>query len=377
MRTEPAVAAAATPVPWLDVGAAYRELADELTAASRRVLESGWFILGPEVEAFEAEYAAAVGARHCVGVGTGLDALILALRAMDIGPGDEVIVPSNTYIATWLAVSAVGATPVPVEPDLPSYLIEARHVAPAITSRTRAVLPVHLYGQSVDMDPILELARSRGLRVLADAAQAHGARDAGRPIGALGDAVAWSFYPSKNLGAFGDAGAVTTADDDLADRIRSLRNYGSRRKYHNDERGTNSRLDELQAAVLRVKLPHLDAWNARREHIAATYGRELAGTAFTLPVVRDGATHAWHVYVVRSPVRDEFVAHLEGSGVPTVIHYPVPPHLQPAYRDLGVPAGALPVAEAIHREVVSLPMGPHLDGSDVDRVVTAVRAFAG
>ena len=263
-------------VPFLDLRAAYLELKPEIDAAIARVLDSGWYILGPEVEAFEAEWAEYCGASHAVGVGNGMDALTLALRALQIGPGDEVIVPSNTYIATWLAVSAVGATPVPVEPDLATYNIDPALIPAAITPRTKALLPVHLYGQPADLDPILAIARQHNLAVVEDAAQAHGARYKGCRIGAHGDVVCWSFYPGKNLGALGDAGAVTTNRADLADRIRVLRNYGSREKYVNELQGVNSRIDPIQAAVLRVKLKVLDEWNARRCRIAALYSQELA-----------------------------------------------------------------------------------------------------
>jgi len=251
-------------IPFLDLGAAYRELKTEIDAAVHRVLDSGWYILGPEVEAFEAEWAAFCEADHAVGVANGLDALILALRALDIGAGDEVIVPSNTYVATWLAVTAVGARPVPVEPDLATHNIDPARIAAAISPATRALLPVHLYGQPADLDPILTIARQHGLTVIEDAAQAHGARYKGQRIGAHGDVVCWSFYPGKNLGAQGDGGAVTTNRADLADRISVLRNYGSRVKYVNEVQGVNSRLDPIQAAVLRAKLRHLDAWTERR-----------------------------------------------------------------------------------------------------------------
>ena len=258
-------------IPFLDIGAAYREIKPEIDAAMQRVLDSGWYILGPEVEAFEAEWAAYCGSAHAVGLANGLDALILALRALDVGPGDEVIVPSNTYIATWLAVSAVGARPVPVEPDPATHNIDPARIAAALTDRTTAILPVHLYGQPADLDPIMAIARAHGLAVVEDAAQAHGASYKGRRIGAHGDIVCWSFYPGKNLGALGDAGAITTDNPDLAERIRVLRNYGSRVKYVNEVQGANSRLDPLQAAVLRVKLGHLDAWTERRRALAAHY----------------------------------------------------------------------------------------------------------
>ncbi len=347
-------------IPFLDLSAAYGELKAEIDAAVTRVLGSGWYILGPEVEAFEAEWAQYCGADHAVGVANGLDALVLALRALDIGAGDEVIVPSNTYIATWLAVSAVGARPVPVEPDPETHNIDPARIEAAVTPATAAVLAVHLYGQPADLDPILALARRHGLAVIEDAAQAHGARYRGRRIGAHGDAVCWSFYPGKNLGALGDGGAVTTDRADLADRIRLLRNYGSREKYVNECRGVNSRLDPIQAAVLRVKLHHLDAWNERRAAIARIYTEGLAGGGVTCPAVPDWAAPAWHLYVLRCADRDGLQARLREAGVGTLIHYPIPPHMQAAYADLGLEPEALPIARRLAGEVLSLPIGPHL-----------------
>lgn len=349
-------------IPFLDLRAAYLELKPEIDAAVARVLDSGWYILGPEVEAFEAEWAEFCGAAHAVGVGNGLDALTLALRALEIGPGDEVIVPSNTYIATWLAVSAVGATPVPVEPNPATYNIEPALIPTAITTRTKALLPVHLYGQPADLDPILAIARQHNLAVVEDAAQAHGARYNGRRIGSHGDVVCWSFYPGKNLGALGDAGAVTTNDPAIAERIRDLRNYGSRVKYVNDERGFNSRLDPVQAAVLRVKLQVLDEWNTRRKHIAAMYLDSLAHetTALTLPFVPNYADPVWHLFVVQHPKRDQLQKQLTEAAIGTMIHYPIPPHRQQAYADLAIALEALPIAESTARNVLSLPIGPHL-----------------
>ncbi|UXI69067.1 DegT/DnrJ/EryC1/StrS family aminotransferase [Tahibacter amnicola] len=360
-------------IPFLDLRAAYLELKDAIDAAVARSLDSGWYILGSEVEAFEAEFAAYCGVAHSVGVANGLDALHLALRAMDVGPGDEVIVPSNTYIATWLAVSQCGATPVPVEPDPATHNLDPARIEAAITPRTRVILPVHLYGQPADLDPILALARQHGLRVLEDAAQAHGARYRGRRVGGHGDAVAWSFYPGKNLGAVGDAGAVTTNDPMLAERLRVLRNYGSRVKYVNDERGWNSRLDPLQAAVLRVKLAHLDTWNARRTALAEAYTRALAGVDLVLPTVPAWAEPAWHLYVVRTGRREATQKRLAELGIGTLIHYPIPPHRQDAYADLGLPPGSLPLAEQLASEVLSLPIGPHLEPRAVEQVAEALQ----
>lgn len=360
-------------VPFLDLKAPYPELRDELDEACRRVMASGWYVLGGELEAFENEFAAYCGTRYCIGVGNGLDALHLSLLAMGIGPGDEVIVPSNTFIATWLAVTYAGATPVPVEPDPATYNMDVRLVEAAITGRTRAIMPVHLYGQPADMDPILDIAERHGLKVLEDAAQAHGARYRGRRAGSLGDAAGFSFYPGKNLGAMGDGGAVVTDDADLAERLRMLRNYGSRVKYRHEVRGYNSRLDELQAAVLRVKLKHLDDWNARRSRNADRYLRELAGCGLALPSVPDWADPVWHLFVVRGENREELTGRLDRHGIGWLIHYPVPPHLQDAYRGFGRDAGAFPLAERLAGEIVSLPMGPHLSDNAVAAVIAALR----
>lgn len=370
-------------VPFLDLKSVNLADAQALGTAFHRVLDSGWYVLGREVESFEAEYASYCGARHAIGVANGLDALTLALKAMGIGPGDEVIVPSNTYIATWLAVTHVGARVVPVEPDRSSFNLDPSRVQAAITPRTRAILPVHLYGRPADLDPLIELARRTGLRVLEDGAQAHGARYKGRRLGAHGDAVAWSFYPGKNLGALGDAGAVTTDDDGIADRLRVLRNYGSRIKYHNEIVGFNSRLDELQAAFLRAKLPGLEAANERRRSIATAYldgMRSLVSHGLGLPAVSEVAESAWHLFVVRHARRDALATLLKEAGVATMIHYPIPPHLQPAYADFGWARGAFPVAEAMHDEVLSLPIGPTQSadqtGAVIDAVCQAVRALA-
>ena len=359
-------------IPFMDLSAAYRELKPEIDAAVSRVLESGWYILGPEVEAFEAEWAAYCDAKHAVGLANGLDALTLALRALDIGPGDEVIVPSNTYIATWLAVTGVGATPVPVEPDVATHNIDPARIEAAITSRTRALLPVHLYGQPADMDPILDIAKRHGLRVIEDAAQAHGARYKGQRIGAHGDIVCWSFYPGKNLGALGDAGAVTTDDAALAERIALLRNYGSRQKYVNEEAGVNSRLDPIQAAVLRVKLGVLDEWTERRRAMATAYTRGLAESGLILPHVPEWADPAWHLYVVRTSDRNTLQDRMIEAGIGTLIHYPIPPHMQQAYAGLRIAPDALPLAHTLASEVLSLPMGPHLHDREVNNVISNV-----
>jgi dTDP-4-amino-4,6-dideoxygalactose transaminase len=363
-------------IPFLDLKAAHVELKPELDEAIARVVGSGMFIGGDEVEAFESDYAAYSDVREVVAVANGLDALHLALRVLHVGPGDEVIVPSHTFIATWLAVSHCGAIPVPVEPDERTCNMDTGRIEEAITPRTKVILPVHLYGQPADLDPILDIARRHGLRVLEDAAQAHGARYKGRRLGGHGDAVAWSFYPGKNLGAMGDGGAVTTNDRQLAGRLRALRNYGSSTKYIHDSRGFNSRLDPMQAAVLRVKLEHLDTWNRRRAAAAARYLEALEGSGLVLPFIPAWAEPVWHLFVVRHRRRDELQRHLHDSGAATQVHYPVPPHRQQAYRDAGIPAGALPIASRLAQDVLSLPMGPHLGIEQQRTVAKAIRAFA-
>jgi dTDP-4-amino-4,6-dideoxygalactose transaminase len=363
-------------IPFLNLKATYDELKDELDAAYRRVMEGGWYILGSEVGQFEAEFASYCGARHCVGVGNGLEALHLILRAMDIGPGDEVIVPANTYIASILAVLYTGATPVLVEPCPLSYTLDPVLTKKALTRRTKAILPVHLYGHPADMDALNALASEHGLKVVEDAAQAHGTGYRGRRSGNLGDAAGFSFYPGKNLGAFGDAGAVVTNDAALAERVRVLRNYGSRVKYENETVGYNSRLDELHAAMLRVKLRKLDEWNERRSEVAQRYLEALTGLDLTLPALPAAGTHAWHLFVVRSPRREALRQRLEAAGIGTMIHYPIAPHLQPACAQLGIAPGSLPITEAIHREVLSLPIGPHLTADDLECVIESVRRCA-
>lgn len=354
-------------VPFLDIKASYLELKEEFDAAYHRVMDSGWVLLGHETEALEQEFAAYCKAKHCVAVGNGLDALQLVLRAWDVGPGDEVIVPAHTFIATWLAVSNVGATPVPVEPDEQTYNIDVNRIEAAITPKTKAIIPVHLYGQPADMDPIMALAANHGLKVLEDNAQAQGARYKGKRTGGLGHAAATSFYPGKNLGAFGDAGAVTTNDDDLADRVRMLRNYGSKVKYQHELAGVNSRIDELQAAFLRVKLAHLDEWNNRRKSLAELYLSQCACLSphIVVPFVPEWAEPVWHLFVVRSRERDALQKHLQGQGIQTLIHYPVPAHLSGVYKCLGILEGSLPLCERFSAEVLSLPIGPNLESTQV------------
>ena len=365
-------------VPFLDFVGPYEELKAELDEAYFRFMRSAWYILGKEVEAFENEFADYCGAKHCIGVGNGLEALHLILRAYGITEGDEVIVPSNTYIATWLAVSYTGAKPVPVEPDAKTFNLDPNRIAAAITPRTKAVLPVHLYGQPANIGAIAPLCQRHGLALIEDAAQAHGAALAdGRACGALGVAAGFSFYPGKNLGAFGDGGAVTTNDAALAHRLRLLRNWGSVVKYHHEITGYNSRLDTLQAAVLRVKLRHLAGWNEARRTAAAWYGDELHGCpGLALPAVMPWcARHVWHLYVVRivDQDRDTVARQLLEAGVQTVVHYPVPIHLQPAYAGLGHRPGAFPQAERAARSVLSLPMFPEITREQVAQVAAALR----
>ena len=374
-------------VPFLDLRAAYLELKPEIDAAVARVLDSGWYIGGEEVESFEAEWAAYCEAQRAIGVANGLDALHLALRAMGVGQGDEVIVPSHTYIATWLAVSQCGASPVPVEPIEATYNINPELIEAAITSRTKVILPVHLYGQPADLDPILTIARKHKLMVLEDAAQAHGARYKGRRVGSHGDAVAWSFYPGKNLGAMGDAGAVTTNNAEIADRILVLRNYGSRVKYSNEVLGTNSRLDPIQAAVLRVKLKVLDRWNDRRKSLAAKYLKNLSAAEkfsshrdglpvpqqsiadFVLPCVPDFADPVWHLFVIRHQNRDFFQRKLTVSGIDTMVHYPIPPHIQSAYRPIRQKLSNILLAERLAAEVLSIPLNPQIRVHEANEIL--------
>ncbi|MFL5328816.1 MAG: DegT/DnrJ/EryC1/StrS family aminotransferase [Gemmataceae bacterium] len=362
-------------IPFLDVGASYRELREEFDAAYHRVMDAGWFILGKEVTAFESEFAAYCETEHCVSLGNGLDALHLALRGFDIGAGDEVIVPGHTFIASWLAVTAVGATPVAVDVQANTFNIDPQQIESVITPRTRAIIPVHLYGQPADMDAIVAIARKHKLAVIEDAAQGHGARYCGRRVGNLGDCACFSFYPGKNLGAFGDGGAVTTSDAALADRLRTLRNYGSQRKYHHDSLGTNSRLDELQAAFLRVKLRYLDEWNERRRVLAKAYSDTLRKSpGVIVPHVPDWAEPVWHLFVVRHSLRDELQKHLSLLNIGAQIHYPVPPHRSGAYAS-GWTGGPLPVTERIADELLSLPMGAQMSLEDVSDVAAAVRQF--
>ncbi|WP_266367891.1 DegT/DnrJ/EryC1/StrS family aminotransferase [Tellurirhabdus rosea] len=357
-------------IPFLDlyqVNAPHRARIEE---AMQRVVQSGWYILGKEVRQFEEQFAAYVGTRHCIGVANGLDALTLILKAYDFAADSEVIVPANTYIASILAVTHAGLTPVLVEPDLRTYLIDPALIEAQITPRTKAILVVHLYGRCCDMKPIRALADRYGLKIIEDVAQAHGAQYEGRMAGNLGDAAGFSFYPGKNLGALGDGGGITTSDDQLADRLRHLRNYGSSIKYFNDYIGLNSRLDELQAAILSAKLPFLEAENERRRGLARLYLDGIRHPDLTLPPAGTAEQDAWHLFVVRHPKRETLVDHLNQNGVQTVIHYPVPPHQQRAYAAWnGLP---FPITEQIHREVVSLPLSPVHREEDIQRVIAVI-----
>lgn len=365
-------------IPFLDLKASYLELQSEIDEAVGRVLNSGWYVLGEEVEAFEREYAEYCGAKYAIGMGNGLDALHLSLLAMGVGPGDEVIVPSHTFIATWLAVTQCGAVPVPVEPSELTFNINPEKIESRITNRTRAIMPVHLYGQPADMDPILTLANRYGLKILEDAAQAHGAKYKNKRIGSHGDAVAWSFYPGKNLGAFGDAGAITTNDLELRDRLLELRNYGSKKKYVHDIAGFNSRLDPIQAATLRVKLRRLDEWNSRRVAIANSYQSNIKGLSGVLenPYEPKYAASSWHLYVIKTNQREKLQAELSSRGISTLIHYPIPPHRQKSYADKNYLIGSeFPITEKLATQILSLPIGPHLSERDVGLIIESINSI--
>lgn len=360
-------------IPFHDPRASYLELKGEIDRAVTRVLGSGRYILGREVEAFEEEYGRYCDVKYCFGVANGMNALELALNAIDVGPGDEVIVPAHTFIATWLAVSQCGAIPVPAEPDEDSYNISVSEIERLITPRTKAVIPVHLYGQPVDLDKILKLAKKHNLRVIEDAAQAHGAKYDGKRIGGHADLVAWSFYPIKNLGAFGDGGAVTTNDKTLGVRIKVLRNYGCEKKHETVLMGRNSRLDPIQAAVLRVKLRYLDEWNERRNIIASRYNSTLDGSRLKLPKISQRTESAWHLYVIRCAERDQLQQELSKRNIETLIHYPVPPHLQPVYLRSYENRKQRPITEQISREILSIPIGPHQDSVQTDYIIDCLR----
>lgn len=363
-------------IPFLDLKSQHQSIHDGLKLAFDRVMATGWYVLGEEVNNFEREFAEYCRADGCIGVGNGLDALDLILRAYGIGPGDEVIVPTNTFIATWLAVSRVGAKIVPVEPDEATYNINPELIlASVVPGKTRAIIAVHLYGYPAEMDAINEIAKTYNLIVIEDAAQAHGAKYKGRAVGSLGDAAAFSFYPGKNLGALGDGGAVVTRDPIIAERVGSLRNYGSKQKYVHDFQGCNSRLDELQAAFLRVKLGRLDGWNGRRREIASKYLEGLSGTGVVLPPDSDHIDPVWHQFVIRVADRNALKAHLHDSGIETMIHYPTPPHMQAAYKDLRWKSGDFPIAERISGDMLSLPIYPEIADGDVEYCISKIREF--
>lgn len=360
-------------VPFLDLKLVNDATRNEMAEAFNRVMESGWYIQGKELEAFESEFSAYCNTEFCIGVGTGLDAIHLLLVAYGIGPGDEVIVPSNTFIATWLAVTRTGATPVAVEPDPQTYNISAQSIEAAITASTVAIIPVHLYGQPADMNTINAVAEKYKLIVIEDAAQSQGALYRNRPTGSLGHAAATSFYPGKNLGALGDGGAILTNDSSISKKVRELRNYGSPLKYQHDSLGYNSRLDELQAAFLRTKLKVLDNANENRRQIAQRYTEGLKNSDVITPHVPEWATPAWHLYVVRSTQRDRLQTHLKAHGIETLVHYPIPPHQQKCYAD-GVDRN-LPIAEKLSAEILSLPISPSMPMEDVDYVIKKIREF--
>jgi dTDP-4-amino-4,6-dideoxygalactose transaminase len=362
-------------IPFLDLKSAYKELQFEIDHAILKVSSDASYILGAEVDLFESQFANFVEANNCIGVANGLDALYLCLKAWGVGEGDEVIVPSNTYIATWLAVSHSGATPIPVEPNPVTYNIDVNRIESAISDRTKVILPVHLYGQPADIDPILHLAKKYNLKVLEDAAQAHGSRYKGRRVGSHGDAVAWSFYPGKNLGAFGDAGAITTNNDEFANKIRMLRNYGSSEKYLNELKGFNSRLDTIQAAILSVKLKYLDEWNGRRKTISDYYISNLVGSDLILPMTPDYADSVWHIFPIRHNQRDTLREYLNSSGISTLIHYPIPPHMQKTYLNNCYKTNKYPVCSEISNQLISLPIGPHLDMASVDAICQVIKSF--
>lgn len=363
-------------VPFADFQPMHNEIRQELDAAYKRALDKSIFIRGEECEKFEQEFATYCGAKYCVGVATGLDALYLILRAMNIGTGDEVIVPSNTYIATALAVSYTGAKPVFVEPCIDTYNIDVTKIEQAITNKTKAIIAVHLQGRAADMDAVNAIAKRHNLQVIEDAAQAHGAKYKGKKVGTFGDVAGFSFYPGKNLGALGDAGCVVTNNKEIADKVRALGNYGSDYKYHHIYKGTNSRLDEMQSAFLRVKLPHLDKWNNDRRKIAKRYLSEIKNPLIKLPLVStEEYEHIYHVFVIRCNRRDELEKYLANNGIVTVKHYPIPMHLQDAYSDLGIKKGELPIAEEISATVLSIPMFYGMTDEQVDYVVERLNEF--
>lgn len=364
-------------VPFYDLSSIHKSIKDELQIAFNKVLQVGNFILGEEVELFEQEFARYCGTKYCVTVGNGLDALRLSLMALNIGKGDEVIIPTNTFIATWLAVTEVGAVPIPVEPDPQTYCIDSNRIEAAITKRTKAIIPVHLFGRPSRMDYIKEIASRYGIFVVEDAAQAQGASLDGQRVGSMGDVAGFSFYPGKNIGALGDAGAITTNNEDIAKEISMLRNYGSTQKYIHTSVGINSRLDELQAAFLRVKLKYLDNWNLDRQRVAKQYTDLLSieNGEIILPLERVGENCVWHQFVVRTSSRDGLNSSLNEAGIGTMIHYPIPPHLQKAYVKLGFSKGSFPISEELANTSLSLPITPTLSDKEISYVVDTIREY--
>ena len=338
------------------------------------VLRSGWYVLGKEVSSFEEEFASYTGAKYCVGLASGLDALWIAFRILGIGAGDEVIVQGNTYIASVMGITINGATPVFVEPD-EYFNIDTSKIEEKITPKTKAILVVHLYGQASDMTSVVDLCRKHDLRLVEDCAQAHGAKWNGKQVGTFGDIGCFSFYPSKNLGAFGDAGAIVTNSKEIADEVKVFRNYGSEKRYHNKVVGANSRLDEMQAGLLRVKLSHLDELAEEKKLICDRYSAELNNEKIVLPKIREGATHIWHQYVIRSEYRDELISYLDGQGIGTIIHYPIPPHLSEAYRYLGLNEGSLPITEKYAKTVLSIPLYNGMTKEEQDYVIDKINRF--
>jgi dTDP-4-amino-4,6-dideoxygalactose transaminase len=362
-------------IPFVNFKQMHDEIHDEMTIAFQKVYSSNWFILGNSVSQFESEFSKYIGTNYCVGTGSGLDSLSLILKAYNIGVGDEVIVPSNTYIATALAVSYTGAVPVFVEPDIRTYNLDADLIEAAITNETKAIIVVHLYGQVAQMDKIVDIAKKYNLKLIEDCAQAHGATLYGKKTGAFGNAAGFSFYPGKNLGALGDGGAVLTDDEELAKKVVALRNYGSYEKYYNEYKGVNSRLDELQAAFLSVKLNYLDNWNEDRKRIAKVYMENIKNDDIILPYNIDGVDPIWHVFAIRCHRRNELQKYLEDNGISTMIHYPVPIHLQMAYMDLGHKEGDFPIAEKISKEVLSLPIWYGMNDDELAYVIYILNQF--
>jgi len=361
-------------IPFLDLSATYKELKSDLDASYNRLMNSGWYILGDEVEAFELEYAKYCSVNHCIGVGNGLDALTLSLLACGVKEGDEVIVPANTYIATWLSVSNIGAIPIPVEPNEKTYNIDASLIEKSVSKKTRAIIPVHLYGQPAEIHKIIDIAKKYNLKIVEDGAQAHGAKIKGQRIGGHGDAVAWSFYPGKNLGGYGDGGAVTTNNIEIAEKLRLLRNYGSKKKYLNDICGFNSRLDPLQASFLRVKLKHLDSWNKRRVLLAENYKASIIKDKLKLPYVPNFCDPVWHLFVIQYGKRDELQDYLKNNKIYTMIHYPIPPYLQKAYKGL-FKFGKFNITSSMAKNILSLPIGPHLTFKQNKRIIEVINNF--